>query len=92
MKKLNIEPLGDQIMLKVEQAKLGVLDTSSMKTGVEWGTVLAVGPGVVSITSVKVGDKVFCKAWAIDTILYEGEDYYFTSEARKGIVAVVKDV
>ncbi len=88
MKKPTIIPVGDQILLKIEQASLGVLDTSSMKTGVEWGIIEALGPDVQG--EYKVGDKVFCKSWSIDTILYENQDYYFTSEARKGIVAVLK--
>lgn len=88
MAKPQIRPLGDQIMLKIEQAALGALDTSSMKTGVEWGVVEALGPEVQG--DYKVGDKVFCKAWAVDSVLYEGNDYYFTSEARKGIVAIIK--
>lgn len=74
-------------MLKIEQANLGSLDTSSMKTGVEWGIVTGLGPDVQG--DYKVGDKIFCKAWAIDSILYENEEYYFTSEARKGICAKV---
>lgn len=88
MKKVKISPLGDQIMLKIEQANLGSLDTSSMKTGVEWGVITGLGEDVKG--SYKVGDKIFCKAWAIDSIFYENEDYYFTSEARKGICAIVK--
>lgn len=83
------QPLGDFIFIEIEQAKLGGLDTSSMKTGVEWGIVKAMGPDVQN-KALKVGDKVFCKAWAVDMILYENKEYYFTSEARKGIVAVVK--
>lgn len=76
-------------MLKIEQANLGALDTSSMKTGVEWGVIEAIGPDVQN-KDLKVGDKVFCKAWAVDSVLYEGEDHYFTSEARKGICAIIK--
>ncbi len=87
--KSNITPFGDNIFLKVEQASLGGLDTSAIKTGVEWGIIEALGPDVPS-RGLKVGMKVFCKAWAIDTVLYENKEYYFTSEARKGIVAIVK--
>jgi len=86
--KTTIKPLGDQIMLKIEQASLGALDTSSMKTGVEWGVIEALGPDVQG--DYKVGDKVFCKAWSVDSIFYENKDYYFTSEARKGLCAIVK--
>lgn len=87
MKKPTIKPLGDQIMLKIEQANLGSLDTSSMKTGVEWATITGLGPDVQG--SYKVGDKIFVKAWGTDSIFYENEDYHFTSEARKAICAIV---
>lgn len=88
MKKPIIKPLGDQIFLKIEQANLGSLDTSSVKTGVEWAIIQALGPEVQDKT-LKVGDKVFVKSWGVDVIAYEGEDYYFVSEARKAIVALV---
>lgn len=85
---MRIVPVGDQILLEIEKANLGSLNTDSMKTGQEWGIIKALGPGVVG--SYKVGDKIFVKAWATDPILYEGKDYYFTSESRKGIVAIIK--
>ncbi len=75
-------------MLTMEQAKLGGLDTSSMKTGVEWGIITALGPDVQG--DYKVGDKIFVKAWSVDTILYDNVEYVFTSEARKGICAIIK--
>lgn len=87
MSKTKLRPVGDRILLKVEQANLGSLDTSSMKSAVEWGTIVDMGPDVVG--PYRIGDKVFVKAWSIDSILYEGEDYYFTSESLKGICAVV---
>jgi len=87
MAKPKLKPVGDKILLKIEQANLGGLDTSSMKTGVEWGVIVAVGPEVSDQYS--VGDKVFVKAWGVDSILFEGEDYHFTSESLKAICAVV---
>lgn len=83
------KPIGDFIFIEIEQAKLGGLDTSSMKTGVEWGIIKKIGPDVQN-KDLKVGDKVFVKAWSTDSILYESKEYHFTSEARKGIVAVIK--
>lgn len=85
---MKVIPVGDQIFLDVEEAKLGNLNTSSVKTGKEWGTITAVGPEVMN-KDLKPGVKVFCKAWAFDIILCEGEDYIFTSEARKGICAIL---
>lgn len=86
---LKIQPLGDQIFLEIEQAKLGNLDASSVKTGQEWAVIKALGPDVKS-PDLTVGSKVFVKSWAVDVILYEGKDYYFTSEERKGICAIIK--
>lgn len=92
MKTETITPYGDNIFIKIEQAKLGGLDTSALKTGVEWGIVEAIGPGAHAGIdgSLSIGDKVFVKAWAVDMVLYNKVEYYFTSEARKGIVAIVK--
>ena len=86
---MKILPVGDQIFLNVEEAKLGSLNTDSVKTGMEWATISAVGSGVKN-KELKVGAKVFCKAWSQDVILYEGKNYIFTSEARNGIVAIIK--
>ena len=86
---MKIQPIGDQIFLEIEKANLGSLDTSSVKTGMEWAIIKAVGPDVQN-KDLKEGVKVFCKGWAMDIILYEGQDYIFTSEARKGIVAIIK--
>lgn len=79
-----IEPLGDRILLDIKQAKLGAIDASSLKTGVEWAHVIAVGP---EVTIVQPGDLVFVKAWSVDVIQYEGKDYHFTAESLKGICA-----
>lgn len=89
MKRLNIQPLGDEIFLEIEDAKLGSLNTESMKTGQEWGIITAVGPEVKN-KDLKVGTKIFCKGWAMDTILYEGKNYIFVSESRHGIKAILR--
>lgn len=87
--KITVQPIGDQIYLDMEKADLGALETSSMKIGMEWATIKGLGKEVQN-KELKLGSKVFVKSWAIDVILYEGNDYYFTSEARKGIVAIIK--
>lgn len=86
---MKVLPIGDQIFLDIEKAKLGAIDTSAMKTGMEWATIKEVGLDVKN-PQIKKGEKVFVKAWSVDIILYEGKDYYFTSEERKGIVAILK--
>lgn len=88
MKQLKVQPIGDILFLDIEKANVGALDTSSVKTGMEWAKIRAMGPDVKGYY--KVGDKVFVKAWAVDIIHYEGEDYYFTSEERKGICAIIQ--
>lgn len=88
---MKIKPVGKVIYLKldtVEQVggKNVSLDTSSKKTTREFAEVLAVGP---LVTSVKVGDKVFVKAWAIDIINHDKVEYFFTHEDRDGLCAIV---
>lgn len=87
---MKILPIGDQIFLDIEKASLGSLDTSSMKTGMEWAYILELGSDVKN-KELKKGGKVFVKAWSVDSILFEGKDYYFTSEARNGICAIIKE-
>lgn len=86
---MKIQPIGDQIFLEMEKANLGALDTSSVKTGMEWAIIKALGKDVQN-KELTIGAKVFVKAWSLDSILYEGKDYHFTSEARKGICAIIK--
>lgn len=87
-KKLTISPLYDEIFLEITQAKLGGLNTSSLKTGVERGTIIALGPDVEN-KSLKVGTKVHVKAWGVDIIEDDGETYHYTSEARRAIKAII---
>lgn len=87
MKKLTIEPIANQVYLKIDEAKAGILDTSSRTSAVEYAEVVAVGS---SVTSVKKGDKVFVKAWAIDTIQHEDTKYNFVNVETGGILAIVK--
>lgn len=86
---MKIFPIGDQIFLEIEKANLGSLDTSSVKIGMEWAVINALGKEVQN-KELTIGSRVFVKGWAVDVILYEGKDYHFTSEERKGIVAIIK--
>lgn len=91
IKQPQIKPIGKVIYLKLDTVEeVGganvSLDTSSKKTTREFAEVLAVGPDV---TKVKVGDKLMVKAWAIDEIVQDKQSYFFTSEDRDGICAVV---
>jgi co-chaperonin GroES (HSP10) len=88
---MKIKPIGKVIYLRldtVEQVggKNVSLDTSSKKTTREFAEVLAIGP---EVTQVKVGDKVFIKGWAIDMIMHDKQEYFFTHEDANGLCAVV---
>jgi co-chaperonin GroES (HSP10) len=88
---MKIRPIGKVIYLKLDTVEqVGgnnvSLDTSSKKTTREFAKVLAVGP---EVTQVKVGDKVFIKGWAIDMILHDKQEYFFTHEDANGLCAVV---
>lgn len=84
---MKIKPLAGIIYLKIEEPKAGVLDTSSKPSAIEYAEVLAVGEFVEGI---KKGDKVFVKAWAIDSIFFQDKKYYFVAEESNGILAVVE--
>lgn len=86
---MQITPLYDYIQLDIQEAKLGGLKTDSIKTGMQWGTIVALGPDVAN-KELKVKDLVFIAAWADEPILYESITYHFISEERGGIIAHVK--
>lgn len=89
---MKIQPRPDIIQLDIEEAKAGVLDTSSRSSAVEYATVVAIGDSADGreIRSIQVGDKVFVKAWAVDIINHEDKKYYFVDINSKGILAVIK--
>ena len=75
------------VHLAIEEAKAGILDTSSRSSAVEVAEIIKVGESVVDL---KKGDKVFVKAWAIDTINYKDKKYYFVNVTTDGILAKVQ--
>jgi len=84
---MKIQPLNGIVQLKIEEAKAGVLDTSSRASAVEFAEVVSVGENV---TKIKQGDKVFVKAWAVDIITHNEQKYHFVDITSGGILAVVK--
>jgi co-chaperonin GroES (HSP10) len=84
---MTIKPLVDVVQLEIEEAKAGVLDTSSRNSAVEYAKVIAVHPDTP--TWVKAGDHVFVKSWGIDIITHEGKKYYFTNLNTKAILCVI---
>jgi len=87
---MTIRPLGNNIQLKIEEVQAGVLDTSSRDTVVEYAQVVAIGDSVPAFNVLKTGDYVFVKAWAIDSINYQDQKYYFCNLDTGGVLAVVR--
>lgn len=84
---MKIKPLENIVYLKIEKPQAGVLDTSSRESAVEFAEVLAVAD---NITSVKPGDQVFVKSWAIDIITHKEVKHYFVNVKTNGILAIVR--
>lgn len=100
---MQIKPLKGVVYLKIETPSVGVLDTSSRPSAIEYAEVLEVGEGVntkkivqTSDTAyfkediLKPGDKVFVKAWAIDIVVYNDVKYHFVNMDSGGILAKVE--
>jgi len=83
---INIEPQKNIVHIKTEEVKAGALDTSSRDSAIEVAQVVSVGEGV----DLKPGDKIFVKAWAVDTIVHLGEKYRFVNVETGGILATIK--
>lgn len=83
---MQILPFGKKIQLKIEKPTVGVLDTSSKPTGLEYGEVIATGD---ESRSLMVGDKIFVKAWSVDIITHDSQTYYFVDCDSVGICAKV---
>lgn len=86
---IKIQPFTDQVHIEIEEAKAGVLNTSSRESAVEYAKVVGLGEGCVG-GRLKVGDHIFVKAWAIDIISHQDKRYYFVNITTNGILAIVK--
>ena len=85
MAKVNIQPLGDRVLVKQieekEQVKGGIIIPDSAKEKSQEATVVAVGLGRTlddgkrSSFDVKVGDRVLISKYGGTEVHYEGEDY-----------------
>lgn len=94
---MKIQPLGNIIQLEIEEAKAGILDTSSRDSAVEYAKVIAIADLADDLAvqagrkyKPEVGDYVFVKAWAIDIINHQDKKYYFVNLDTNGVLAVVK--
>lgn len=94
---MNIKPLLDRVVLKVEEAeqttKSGIILSSAAQEKPQFATIVAVGPGgLVDGKEVKmyvnVGDKVISSKYAGTEVKLDGEEY--TIVRQSDILAVVE--
>jgi chaperonin GroES len=97
---MNIEPLGDKVLIKplteeeVTASGIVLPDTVEKEKPMQ-GEVIAVGPGKMqengqrSPMSVKKGDKILFTKYAPDEVEIEDEEYLVIEEDK--ILGIVKD-
>jgi chaperonin GroES len=93
MKKINIKPLGDNVILQQAQAETktasGIIIPDTAQEKPQKGHVLAVGSGTKDHKmTVKNGDTVLYGKYAGSELKYEGEDYLIVKESD--ILAIIK--
>lgn len=96
--KINIKPLGDNVLIKPLEADLktasGILLPDSVKEKPQIGEIMAVGPGMVSPEvklmpmNVKAGQKVMYKKWGGEEAKVNGEEW--TIVKQSDILAIVE--
>jgi len=103
MKKINIKPLGDRVLVEAlpehergKETKSGIFIPETVdKERAEQGLVVAVGQGKTTDEgkiipmSVKVGDKVIFTKYGPDEIKLDGKEYFILSESN--ILAVIEN-
>ncbi|HHJ10725.1 MAG TPA: co-chaperone GroES [Bacteroidetes bacterium] len=92
MKKVNIKPLGDRVVVFPEPAEektsTGIIIPDTAKEKPQRGTVVAVGSGTESEKmEVKAGDKVLYGKYSGTEINIDGEDYLILRQSD--ILAIV---
>ena len=93
MKKINIKPLGNNVILQQANAETttasGIIIPDTAQEKPQQGHVLAVGSGTKDHKmSVKVGDTVLYSKYAGSELNYEGEDYLIVKESD--ILAIIE--
>lgn len=93
-KEVKIRPLGKRIVVKPEELEektasgLIIPPTAQDDSKPEVGVVVKLGSGEKDFEfSVKVGDKVFFKKYAPDSLEIDGSTYYLLSE--EDVLAVI---
>ena len=95
---MNIQPLGDRIMVEVleakEKTKGGIVLPDTAKEKPQEGKIVAVGPGRTDENgklikmNVKVDDKVLYSKYGGTEMKYDGKEYLIMSESD--ILAIIK--
>jgi chaperonin GroES len=95
--KLNIQPLGDRVILQRAEAEEktagGILLPETAKDKPKEGRIIAVGEGRLNDKgervkmNVKAGDRVLFSSYAGTEVKYQGEEYLIMSESD--ILAVI---
>jgi len=97
IKKLNIKPLFDNILIKPLEAEAktasGIILPDSAKEKPQMGVIMATGDGKVvkgekHPVVVKVGQKVMYKKWGGSEVKVNGEEW--TMVSQEDILAIVK--
>ena len=93
MKKINIKPLGNNVILQQANAETttasGIIIPDTAQEKPQKGHVLAVGSGTKDHKmSVKVGDTVLYSKYAGSELNYEGDDYLIVKESD--ILAIIE--
>ncbi len=92
MKKINITPLADRVIIKQSDAKTttdsGIIIPDTAQEKPQKGSVVACGKGTKdNPMTVNVGDKILYGKYAGTELNYEGEDYLIMKESD--ILAII---
>lgn len=86
---MKITPWGKKIQLQIPTSKVGALNLSDGASIQEMAKVVAMGPLVgLGEHSLKVGNSILFKSWAVDVITIDEEKFYFIDIDSTGICAV----
>ncbi|MBI2404912.1 co-chaperone GroES [Candidatus Gottesmanbacteria bacterium] len=98
MKKVNVTPLFDNVLIKPLQAEeklpSGIVLPDTAKEKPQIGQVMAIGSGTTNVKgkkvkmAVKVGQKVMYKKWGGNEVKVGGEEWMIVEQ--KDILAIVE--
>ena len=93
MKKINITPLADRVIIQQAEAETttasGIIIPDTAQEKPQKGTVIAVGKGTKdNPMTVKTGDNILYSKYAGTELKYNGSDYMIMKESD--ILAIIK--